>query len=161
MAPTTKPSFKDTIVAILTAKKAKTSVSALIKETLAKRGGDPAREKAERTQVKLALKKLVDGGLVKKIKGIGATGSVKMTPLGLKPKKPVAKKVVKKVAKKTIKKVAKKAAAPKPSAKAASTKTKKPTAKKAAVKKAPAKKAPVKKAPAKKVPKASAKKAKK
>ena len=105
------------------------------------------------THVKSALRRGVSGGLLKQVKGAGASGSFKLAdklkvvnktkkPAAKKAKKPAAKKPAakkatpkkKKAAKKTPKKAVKKPAAKKPAAK-------KPVAKKAK-KAAPKKKAP-------------------
>ena len=117
------------------------------------------------THVKLALKRGVAGGLLKQVKGSGASGSFKVAE---KPKPAKKAKVAKKpAAKKTPKKPAAKKSTPKkakkPAAKKATPKkakkpaAKKPAAKKPAAKK-PAKKPVAKKTKAKKTPKKSAKK---
>ena len=92
------------------------------------------------THVKSALKKGVAAGILKQVKGTGASGSFKLADKlsskgpAKKARKPAAKKAKKpaKKAKKTPKKAAKKPAAKKPAAK----KAKKPAAKKPAAKKA-------------------------
>ncbi len=123
------------------------------------------------TQAKLALKRMVKDSSLNQVKGVGASGSFKLSkpvvvkkpaaPKKVAVKKPAPKKAaVKPAAKSTPKKAAvKKPAAKKPTAKS--------PAKKAAVKKrvakpkkAPAKKAATKKSPARAAPKkAAAKKA--
>lgn len=118
------------------------------------------------THLKLALKRGVTGGLLKQVKGTGASGSFKVAEKPKAPKKkpaakkPAAKKTPKKpAAKKTPKKAAKKPAAKKATPKKAAKKpaAKKPAAKKPAKK--PAAKKPAKKTAAKK--KSTPKKAKK
>lgn len=118
-------------------------------------------EKAAGTQLKLALKRGVQSGVLKQVKGSGASGSFRINkpvsepvakpatrkpvkkspakkPAAKKAKKPAAKKAVKKPAvKKVVKKTSAKKVAKKPAAKKAA---KKPVAKKAA-KKPAAKKA--------------------
>ena len=95
------------------------------------------------SHLKQALKRCVSQGVLKQVKGTGASGSFKLSE---KPKKVTKKK----------KAVAKKPAAKKtPRKKPAAKKAKKPAAKKPAAKKAPA---PKKKAAAKKVKKPVAKK---
>ena len=110
--------------------------------------------------IKAGLKKGVEKGTLTQVKGIGASGSFKVTkvekPKKVKktPKKPAAKKpAAKKVAKKPAKKATpkKKVAAKKPAAKKATPKKNK-AAKKATPKKKAA--APKKKTPAKKAAKA-------
>ncbi|KAL7637580.1 UNVERIFIED_CONTAM: hypothetical protein RMT77_012309 [Armadillidium vulgare] len=113
-------------------------------------------EKTANTQVKLSLKREVESGSLKQVKGIGASGSFKLAKgEESKPKKAVTKKpAVKKPAKKSAeKKTPKKKAAKK------STVAKKSPAKKTkSAKKSPAKK-PTKKAAKPKKP--AAKKSKK
>ncbi|KAB7504900.1 Histone H1.0-A [Armadillidium nasatum] len=99
-------------------------------------------EKTANTQVKLALKRGVQSGDLKQVKGVGASGSFRLVKADAetKPKKAAVKK-------------AKKPAAKKPSTKKTGVKktTKKKVAKKpAAAKKSPAKKTKAKKTPAKK-----------
>lgn len=113
-------------------------------------------EKKAGVRVKLALRKQVQAGALKQVKGAGASGSFKLAEDVKEAKaKPAKKKVAKKPA-------AKKAAAKKPAAKKAA---KKPAAKKAAKKpaakkavKKPAKKAAKKPAAKKPSPKKAAKK---
>jgi histone H1/5 len=114
------------------------------------------------THIKMALKRGVTSGALKQVKGVGASGSFKLS----EAVKPAAKKAAKKpksakkpaaAAKKTPVKKAKKPAAKKsakkaagtPKKKAAKKAAKKPVAKKPVAKKA-AKKAPKKKSAAKK-----------
>ncbi|XP_071527085.1 histone H1.0-A-like [Panulirus ornatus] len=116
-------------------------------------------EKVVNTQCKLALRRCVQSGILKQVKGCGASGSFKIVkPETVKAagKKPAAKKTTKKPA---TKKTTKKPAAKKIAKKAAATKkvTKKPAAKKVAKKastkkssKKPVAKKATKKAPAKK-----------
>ena len=98
--------------------------------------------------LKAALKRCVANGLIKQVKGCGASGSFKLgekpkpkakkakkKPAAKKAKKPAAKKLKKKPAAKKLKK---KPAAKKPAVKAKPVAAKKPAAKKA--KKAPKKK---------------------
>ena len=116
------------------------------------------------THLKLALKRGVASGLLKQVKGSGASGSFKVAEkpkpakkaAKKKPaaKKPAAKKTPKKPAAKKTPKKAKKPAAKKSTPK----KAKKPAAKKPAAKKPAAKKPAAKKAAKKKTPKKSAKK---
>ena len=119
------------------------------------------------THLKLALKRGVTSGVLKQVKGTGASGSFKVAEKPKAPKKkpaakkPAAKKTPKKpAAKKSTPKKAKKPAAKKATPKKAA--AKKPAAKKPAAKKPakkPAAKKPAKKAAAKK--KSTPKKAKK
>ena len=117
---------------------------------------------ASKTHVKLALKRGVTSGLLKQVKGTGASGSFKLAE---KPKKPKAAKKPKK--KPAAKKAAAKKAAPKK--KSAAKKAKKSAGKKSAKKatpkkpvgKAKAKKPVAKKPAAKKAAKKAPKKAKK
>ena len=124
------------------------------------------------TQAKLALKRMVKDSSLNQVKGVGASGSFKLSkPVVVKkpaaPKKVAVKKPAPKKAaakKPAAKSTPKKAAAKKPAAKKPTAKS---PAKKAAVKKrvakpkkAPAKKAATKKSPARAAPKkAAAKKA--
>ncbi|MPC54164.1 Histone H5 [Portunus trituberculatus] len=103
-------------------------------------------EKKAGVRLKLALKKQVQAGALKQVKGAGASGSFKLAKDEAKPaaKKPAAKKAA-----------AKKPAAKKPAAKKVA---KKPAAKKPAAKKAAAKKTPVKKATKKPAAKKAVKK---
>ncbi|XP_050703960.1 histone H1-delta-like [Eriocheir sinensis] len=113
-------------------------------------------EKKAGVRVKLALRKQVQTGALKQVKGSGASGSFKLAEDVKEAKaKPAKKKVVKKpAAKKVVKKPAAKKVAKKPAAKKAA---KKPAAKKA-VKKPVAKKPTPKKAVKKPAPKKAAKK---
>ncbi|RXG52140.1 Histone H1.0 [Armadillidium vulgare] len=98
-------------------------------------------EKQANTQVKLSLKRLVQSGTLKQVKGAGASGSFKLAKGDdeAKPKKSAPKKAKKPAAKKVTKKPAEKKT------------PKKKTAKKPAAKKSPAKKPKIaKKSPAKK-----------
>jgi hypothetical protein len=113
------------------------------------------------THIKLALKKAVAGGVLKQVKGTGASGSFKIAEKpkpakkpAKKPaaKKPVAKKATKATPKKAAKKPAAKKATPKKAKKPTPKKAKKPAAKKPAAKK------PVKKVVKKKAAKKTAKK---
>lgn len=112
------------------------------------------------THIKMALKRGVTAGLLKQVKGAGASGSFKLAAKPAAPKKKPAEK------KPAAAAAAKKPAAKKASAKKATPK-KKPAAKKAAkttpkkktVKKVAAKKASAKKPVAKKVKKTPKKKA--
>ena len=163
--PSTHPKFSEMIVAAVTALKEKkgSSIQAIKKYILA---NYKVEDKAVATFVKANLKRMVDSGALKQVKGTGASGSFKLAEKPKAAKKPAAKKATKspkKAAKPAAKKATKspKKAAKKPAAK--KTATKKPAAKKAAkpAKKAPAKKpAAAKKAAAKKpaAKKAAAKK---
>ncbi|XP_050706802.1 histone H1-delta-like [Eriocheir sinensis] len=108
-------------------------------------------EKKAGVRVKLALRKQVQTGALKQVKGSGASGSFKLAEDVKEAKaKPAKKKVVKKpAAKKVVKKPAAKKVAKKPAAKKIA---KKPAAKKVA------KKPAVKKAAKKAVKKPAAKK---
>ena len=109
------------------------------------------------THVKLALKRGVSGGILKQVKGAGASGSFKLAD---KPKVVKKKPAAKKPAAKKAKKPAAKKATPKKVKKAAKKATPKKTPKKVAKK--PAAKKPAVKKPAKKVvPKKKAAAAKK
>ena len=116
-------------------------------------------EKAE-NMTKLALKKGVASGILKQVKGTGASGSFKLGEKSkVAPKKPTVKKAStaakKPMAKKVTKKTTtpkKKAAAKKATTKKTATKKAKATTKKTSVKKTTAKK-PVAKKATKKTPK--------
>ena len=172
--PAEHPSYNDMIKAAITALKDRkgSSRQAIVKFIKA---NYKVGENVE-SQVRLALKRTTNKGLVVHTKGVGASGSFKLAPKAKeepkqkkaakpkpaakkpktkKPKKASAKKVKKAVTKKEVKKSGKKAAAKKPAAKKPA--AKKPVAKKPAAKKPAAKKSSVKK-PAKK---AGAKKASK
>ena len=104
-------------------------------------------EKVAAVHIKPALKRGVEKGLLKQVKGTGANGSFRVVPVKPAPKKPkkvADKKTVKKDTKKTVKKTTKKTAL------VGAKKAKKTTAKKPAAKKTPAKKPAAKKTPAKK-----------
>ncbi|XP_068762766.1 histone H1.0-like [Montipora capricornis] len=117
------------------------------------------------SRLKMALKRAVASGNVLQAKGVGASGSFKLSKEEKKEKKPMKKPekkaaakpkkpAVKKNAEKKPKKSPKKAAAKKPAAKKPA--AKKPTAKKPAAKKPAAKKPvkkPTKKSPTEKTPK--------
>ncbi|KAM8892262.1 uncharacterized protein AB9W97_012367 [Spinachia spinachia] len=172
------PSVSDLIVKTVAASKERSGVSAAaVKKALTAGGYDVDKNKA---RVKTAIKSLVAKGTLVQIKGIGASGSFKMskttadkpaTKAAPKAKKPAAKKpvaakkpkaaAVKKVvaAKKSPKK-AKKPAAAKKVAKSPKKVAKKVTkSPRKVVKKAPAaKKTPVKKAAKPKAKKAAPKK---
>ena len=105
------------------------------------------------THVKLALKRAVTSGVLKQMKGTGASGSFKIAEKPKAAKKPAAKKPA---AKKATPKKSKKPAAKK-AAKKATPKKKKPAAKKPAAKK-PAPKKAAKKVVKKKTKKTKAKK---
>jgi len=144
------PKYVDMIAAAIESLKERSGSSrqAIVKYVSANyKVGDSAN-----THVKLALKRGVTSGVLKQVKGAGASGSFKLAE---KPKKVVKKKPA---AKKAAKKPAAKKAAKKPAAKKTPKKAAKKTPKKAA-KKPAAKKATPKKKPAAKKP--AAKKAKK
>ena len=133
------PKYVDMIAAAIESLKERSGSSrqAIVKYVSANyKVGDSAN-----THVKLALKRGVTSGVLKQVKGAGASGSFKLAekPKKVVKKKPAAKKAAKKpAAKKTPKKAAKKTpkkAAKKPAAKKATPK-KKPAAKKPAAKKA-------------------------
>ena len=157
--PADHPKYSEMIEAAIAALKERSGSSrqAILKYITANyKVGDGAG-----THVKLALKRGVASGLIKQVKGSGASGSFKNAekakPKPKKPaaKKPAAKKAKKPAAKKATPKKAKKPAAKKPAAKKATPKkAKKPAAKKPAAKK-PAAKKPAKKT---KTPKKAAKK---
>ena len=113
--------------------------------------------------LKLALRKGVQSGALKQVKGTGASGSFKVADIKKvakkKPSKTGAAKKAGKKSKSAKKPAAKKPAAKKPAAK--KTPVKKPAAKKPAAKKPVAKKPAAKKVVKKKTPKKVSKKAKK
>ena len=147
--PSTHPKFSEMIVAAVTALKEKkgSSIQAIKKYILA---NYKVEDKAVATFVKANLKRMVESGALKQVKGTGASGSFKLAEKPKAVKKPAAKKATK-----SPKKAAKKPAAKK-ATKSPKKAAKKPAAKKTATKK-PAAKKPAKKAPAKKP--AAAKKA--
>ena len=147
--PSTHPKFSEMIVAAVTALKEKkgSSIQAIKKYILT---NYKVEDKAVATFVKANLKRMVESGSLKQVKGTGASGSFKLAEKPKAVKKPAAKKATK-----SPKKAAKKPAAKK-ATKSPKKAAKKPAAKKTATKK-PAAKKPAKKAPAKKP--AAAKKA--
>lgn len=156
--PASHPTYSSMIVDAIKALKERTGSSrqAIVKYITA---NNKVGENVN-VQTKLALKRAVASGLIKQVKGTGASGSFKVVPQAPPKKKPVAKKPAAKkpAAKKAAAKkpAAKKAAAKKatPKKKAATPKKKVKSAKKAVAKKPAAKKAtkktPKKKAAAKK-----------
>uniref|UniRef100_G3PLA8 H15 domain-containing protein n=1 Tax=Gasterosteus aculeatus aculeatus TaxID=481459 RepID=G3PLA8_GASAC len=163
------PSVSDLMVKTVALSKERSGVSATaVKKALTAGGYDVDKNKA---RVKTAIKSLVAKGTLVQIKGIGASGSFKMSkttadepakkaaPKGKKPaaaKKPKAAAVKKVVAAKKSPMAAKKPAAAKKVARSPKKVAKSP---KKVVKKAPAaKKAPVKKAAKPKAKKAAPKK---
>ena len=160
--PASHPTYSSMIVDAIKALKERTGSSrqAIVKYIIANfKVGDNAN-----VQVKLALKRAVAAGLIKQVKGTGASGSFRVVPQAAPKKtkavkKPAAKKpaAAKKAAAK--KPAAKKATKPKatPKKKAATPKKKVKSAKKAVAKKPAAKKV-VKKTPKKKAAKKGAKK---
>ena len=143
--PAEHPKYSDMIAAAIVALKERSGSSrqAILKYISANyKVGDHAG-----THLKLALKRGVAGGLLKQVKGTGASGSFKVADkpkvAKKKPaaKKPAAKKTPKKAKKATPKKAAKKPAAKKPAAKKPA---KKPAAKKPAKKVAKKKSTPKK-----------------
>nr|XP_040019853.1 histone H1-like [Gasterosteus aculeatus aculeatus] len=170
------PSVSDLMVKTVALSKERSGVSATaVKKALTAGGYDVDKNKA---RVKTAIKSLVAKGTLVQIKGIGASGSFKMSkttadepakkaaPKGKKPaaaKKPKAAAVKKVVAAKKSPMAAKKPAAAKKVARSPKKVAKSPKkvakSPKKVVKKAPAaKKAPVKKAAKPKAKKAAPKK---
>ena len=148
--PSTHPKFSEMIVAAVTALKEKkgSSIQAIKKYILA---NYKVEDKAVATFVKGNLKRMVDSGALKQVKGTGASGSFKLAEKPKAVKKPAAKKATKSPKKAAKKPAAKKTATKKPAAKKAAKPAKKAPAKKpAAAKKAAAKKPAAKKAAAKK-----------
>ena len=144
------PKYSEMIAAAIGALKERTGSSrqAILKYINANyKVGDSAS-----THLKLALKRGVAGGVLKQVKGAGASGSFKLAEKPKKPKKakkakkPAAKPPAAKKAKKPAAKKAKKPAAKKVVKKTVAKKAVKKPAKKAAVKKVVKKAAPKKKA---------------
>ena len=134
------PKYNEMIVAAVTELKSRkgTSKQAIVKYiTSSYKVGDSAT-----THIKLALKRMVAGGKLSQVSGVGASGSFKLVKAEPVKKAALKKSSVKKVAlkKSVVKKPAAKKAAPKKAV------AKKPVAKKAS----PKKKAPVKKVALKK-----------
>ena len=161
------PPFKVMIASAITALKERGGLSRqAIAKYIKANNKLSSTDAAFNAQLKKALKKGVDGGQLKQVKGTGAAGSfrlgekkvekkkpAKKATKAKKPKSPAKKKAVKKPA--GAKKVAKpKSPAKKPAAKKAATPkkaaAKKPAAKKPAAKKPAAKKPAAKKPAAKK-----------
>uniref|UniRef100_A0AAQ4PPP9 Histone H1 n=1 Tax=Gasterosteus aculeatus aculeatus TaxID=481459 RepID=A0AAQ4PPP9_GASAC len=157
------PSVSDLIVKTVAASKERSGVSAAaVKKALTAGGYDVDKNKA---RVKTAIKSLVAKGTLVQVKGIGASGSFKMSKTTAdKPAKKAAPKAKKPAAKKPAAAKKPKAAAVKKvvAAKKSPKKAKKPAAAKKVAKspKKVVKKAPAaKKSPVKKVAKPKAKKA--
>ncbi|XP_042337199.1 histone H1-like [Plectropomus leopardus] len=171
------PSIGELIVKAVSASKERSGVSAAaLKKALAAGGYDVEKNKS---RVKTAIKALVAKGTLVQTKGIGASGSFKMSKTAAAPKvkkpakksvaktkkpaakKPTAAKKPKAAVKKSAvaKKSPKKAKKPTPAKKAAKSPKKATKSPKKPAKKAPAaKKTPVKKQTKPKVKKAAAKK---
>ena len=149
--PATHPKFSEMITAAITSLKDKkgSSIQAIKKYILA---SYKVEEKSVGTFTKNNLKRMVESGALKQVKGSGASGSFKLAEKPKAAKRPAAKKAA---AKKATKKPAAKKAAKSPAKK-----VKKPAAKKAAKKsaKSPAKKAAKKPAAKKTGAKKAAKK---
>lgn len=169
----THPKYSDMVVSAITTLKERkgSSRQAILKHIIATYELD---EKVAAVHLKVALRRGVEKGTLKQVKGVGASGSFKVEKVKAEPKKPkkaavkkaenskkVSKKVVKKSTDKKDKSVTKNAKKPstkkvsdkKQKAKKPATKTpktKKPADKAAPVKKSTAKKPATKKAPAKK-----------
>lgn len=91
-------------------------------------------DKVSQAHLKMALKRGVELGLLKRVKGTGASGSFRMAQKVAKPVKPkVAKKPVAKKTAAAVKPAVKKAAAPKPKTSAVKPKTSAAKPKKKAV----------------------------
>uniref|UniRef100_UPI003AAC371B histone H1-like n=1 Tax=Centroberyx gerrardi TaxID=166262 RepID=UPI003AAC371B len=133
------PSVSELITKAVSASKERSGVSlAAVKKSLAAGGYDVDKNKA---RVKIAIKNLVEKGILVQVKGTGASGSFKIAKTAEKVKKPAVKKAAPKAkkpaAKKPVKSPKKKAAAKKTvAAKKSPAKAKKPAAKKPAAKKA-------------------------
>jgi len=157
--PASHPKYAEMIVAAITSLKDRTGSSAqAIKKYIS--ANYKVEDKSVGPQVRLGLRRGVASGMLKQVKGTGASGSFKVAEKATKPKKVVkkaaAKKPAAKKATKSPKKAAKKTATKKTAAKKATKspkkstkKAKSPAAKKPKAKKA-AKKPAAKKAPAKK-----------
>ena len=154
--PATHPKYSEMIAAAITSLKDRTGSSGqAIKKYIA--ANYKVEEKSVGPQVRLALKRGVASGLLKQVKGNGASGSFKLAEKAAKPKKAATKKPAAK------KPAAKKAAAKSPKKAAKKTTTKKTAAKKVKTPKKstkkPAKSPAAKKPKAKKTKKPAAKKA--
>ena len=150
-AEPTHPKYSEMVASAITSLKERkgSSRQAILKYIIATYKLD---EKVAAVHIKPALKRGVEKGLLKQVKGTGANGSFKVVPVKPEPKKPKkveVKKTVKKDIKKTVKKITKKTDLV-GAKKAKKSTTKKTTAKKPAAKKTPAKKPAAKKTPAKK-----------
>ena len=154
--PATHPKFSEMITAAITSLKDKkgSSIQAIKKYILA---SYKVEEKSVGTFTKNNLKRMVESGALKQVKGSGASGSFKLAEKPKAAKKPAAKKAA---AKKPAAKKAPKKPAAKKTGKSPAKKVKKPAAKKAAKKsaKSPAKKAAKKPAAKKTGAKKAAKK---
>ena len=148
-AAPTHPKYSDMVSSAITALKERTGSSrvAILKYMVATYKLD---EKVASVHVKVALRRGVEKGLLKQVKGTGANGSFKVVKLKPEPKK--IKKTQDKKGEKTAKKISKKTTKT-PADKKDKTltkKVKKPTTKKASVKKQTTKKAAAKKPATKK-----------